>query len=474
MATMNILKISTPLCSLLRSCSVRKAHQLTRATFAQTLLNLPETKVTELDNGFKVATQSSDSGSATVGLWIDAGSRFESPETNGVGNFFEKMLLKGTKQRSEKDIAAEISNLGAQVSSYTDREETAIFAKCLPGDISKVVDILSDCVQNSKFDSQQMEEVRKDILNTLEEAETDYRLVTFDYLHLTAYQGTPLGKSILGPSENIKTITADDLTFYVRNNFLSSRMALVGSGNINHNDLVKLAEKHFSAQPNTYTAEIPLVTRCRYTGSEVRDRDDWLPFAHVAVAIDTCGHDSKDIYPLLLAKTIVGSWDKTSSIGDHTVHKLVNNIHKEKRCHSFETFHITYRDTGLWGCYFVMDKMVLDDFMFNLQNEWMRLCISMTESDLQIAKNALKVNLIESLDGTTATCKDIGRSVLHYKSHVPLSEKIEHIESVSLKHMKDVCSKYIYNRCPAIAAVGPIEALTDYNRVRSNMYWLRY
>uniref|UniRef100_A0A2L2Y3M7 Mitochondrial-processing peptidase subunit beta n=1 Tax=Parasteatoda tepidariorum TaxID=114398 RepID=A0A2L2Y3M7_PARTP len=107
---MNILKISTPLCSLLRSCSVRKAHQLTRATFAQPLLNLPETKVTELDNGFKVATQSSDSGSATVGLWIDAGSRFESPETNGVGNFFEKMLLKGTKQRSEKDIAAEISN----------------------------------------------------------------------------------------------------------------------------------------------------------------------------------------------------------------------------------------------------------------------------------------------------------------------------------------------------------------------------
>jgi len=318
-----------------------------------------------------------------------------------------------------------------------------------------------------------IEEERKNILRKLDESETDSKLVTFDYLHLTAYQGTPLGRTILGPSENIKQITGDDLSFYVRNNFLASRMALVGSGDVNHDDLVKLAEKHFKAVPNTYTTEIPVISRCRYTGSEVRDRDDWMPFAHVAIAVDTCGHDSPDIYPLRLAQTIVGNWDKTFSSGAHTINRLIHNIYKEKLCHSFESFHITYRDTGLWGCYFVMDKMVLDDFMFNLQNEWMRLCVSVTDTDLQIAKNMLRVNLIESLDGSTPNCLDIGRQVLFHKKHTSLAEVDEMIQSVTLQRLKDVCSKYIYDRCPAIAAVGPIEALTDYTRVRANMYWLR-
>ncbi|GFQ66038.1 cytochrome b-c1 complex subunit 1, mitochondrial [Trichonephila clavata] len=81
-------------------------------------------------------------------------------------------------------------------------------------------------------------------------------------------------------------------------------MTLVGCGDFKHDELVKLAEKYFSSVPNTYTSEIPVLKPCRYTGSEIRDRDDWLPFAHVAIAIDTCGHNSPDIYPLMLAQTV--------------------------------------------------------------------------------------------------------------------------------------------------------------------------
>lgn len=344
----------------------------------------------------------------------------------------------------------------------------------MPSDVPKVVDLLADMITNTKLDDHDIEVERSVILNKLKEAENDLKLVTMDYLHLTAYQGTPLSQSVLGPSENVKKISKSDLAFYARNNFVAPRMALVGSGDIKHDELVKLAEKHFSSVPYTYTTEIPVLKPCRYTGSEVRARDDWLPFAHVAVVVDTCGHNSPDIYPLMLAKTIIGSWDQTLGSSNNTMNRLIQNIYKEKRCHSFEAFHTLYRDSGLWGIYFVMNGMVLDDFMFNLQNEWMRLCISITETELQAAKAALRANLFESLDGTTANCAEIGRQVLHYGERTPLAEIDEKIQSVTLEKLKDVCTKYIYDRCPAISAVGPIEAMTDYNRVRSNMYWLRF
>ncbi|KAG8193465.1 hypothetical protein JTE90_023717 [Oedothorax gibbosus] len=473
---MNLFKLSSAFSSFLKISSVRGrgAHQLARASYAQTLLNIPETKVTTLENGFKVASEYSDSGPATIGLWIDAGSRYETPANNGVANFLEHMSFRGTTQRSQKDLENEIANIGAQVNSYTGREETAFYARCMPGDMAKVVDILADVVRNPKLDEQQIEEERKVILRRLKEAESDLKLVTMDYLHMTAYQGTPLGKSVLGPTKNVKKISKDDLSFYARNNFLAPRMVLVGTGDLEHGELVKLAEKHFSSVPYTYTTEIPVLTPCRYTGSDVRDRDDWMPFAHVAVAVDTCGHDNPDIHALKLASTIIGSWDKTFPAGDNTTIRLIHNIHKEKRCHSFETFHTVYRDTGLWGCYFVMDGLVLDDFMWNMQNEWMRLCVSITETDLQIAKNMLRTNLVQELDGPTRNAAEIGRQVLHYDKRTPLAEVDEHIQSLSLQQVKNVCEKYIYDRCPVIAAVGPTEGMTDYVRVRSNMYWLRF
>lgn len=59
-------------------------------------------------------------------------------------------------------------------------------------------------ITNSKLDEQDIEKEKSVVLNKLKEAESDQKLVTMDYLHLTAYQGTPLGLPVLGPTENIQ------------------------------------------------------------------------------------------------------------------------------------------------------------------------------------------------------------------------------------------------------------------------------
>ena len=81
---------------------------------------------------------------------------------------------------------------------------------------------------------------------------------------------------------------------------------------------------------------------------------------------------------------------------------------------SFQSFNTCYKDTGLWGIYFVTDAMNQENMVYNIQNEWMRMCTSLTEFEVDRAKNLLKTNMLLQLDGTTPICEDIGRQMLCY------------------------------------------------------------
>lgn len=444
------------------------------ATYEQTLLNVPETEVTTLENGLRIASEDSGIPTATVGLWIDAGSRFENAKNNGVAHFLEHMAFKGTAKRSQVDLELEVENMGAHLNAYTSREQTVYYAKCFSKDLGKAVEVLSDIIQNSTLGEQEIERERGVILREMQEVETNLQEVVFDYLHATAYQGTPLGRTILGPTENIKSILRKDLVEYISNHYKGPRMVLAGAGGIDHNELVKLAQQQFGNLGTTYENELPDLSACRFTGSEIRVRDDSMPLAHVAVAVEGAGWANGDNIALMVANTIVGSWDRSHGGGSNLASRLAAASAEGNLCHSFQSFNTCYTDTGLWGLYFVCEKMSVQDMLFNVQSEWMRLCSSVTEFEVQRAKNLLKTNLLLMLDGSTPICEDVGRQMLCYGRRIPLTEMDARIDAVNAKVVKDTCFKYIYDKCPAVAAVGPVEQLPDYNRVRSGMYWLRH
>ncbi|KAG8236490.1 hypothetical protein J437_LFUL016401 [Ladona fulva] len=451
------------------------------AAYKETLINMPPTRLTTLDHGMKVASEDSGAPTATVGLWIDAGSRYENENNNGVAHFLEHMAFKGTSKRSQTDLELEVENMGAHLNAYTSREQTVFYAKCLAGDVGKALEILADIVQNSKLGASEIERERGVILREMQEVETNLQEVVFDHLHATAYQGTPLGRTILGPTKNIKSITRDDLLEYIKSHYKPPRIVLAGAGGVKHDELVKHAEKLFSGLSIAYEGEIPLLTPCRFTGSEIRVRDDSMPLAHIAVAVEGCGWADADNVPLMVANAVLGAWDRSqgggTGHGDASSHshasRLASFAAQDQLAHSFQSFNTCYKDTGLWGIYFVCDPMKCEDMMYNIQNEWMRLCTNVTEFEVERAKNLLKTNLLLQLDGTTPICEDIGRQMLCYGRRIPLHEMEHRIDSVTAQNVRDVATKYIYDRCPAVAAVGPVENLPDYNRIRSSMYWLR-
>ncbi|XP_060060655.1 cytochrome b-c1 complex subunit 1, mitochondrial isoform X2 [Erinaceus europaeus] len=455
---------------LLRSSAVRGA-----ATLAQVLQSAPETRVSQLESGLRVASEQTSGRTCTVGVWIDVGSRYETQKDNGVGYFVEHLAFKGTKNRPGSALEKEVESMGAHLNAYSTREHTAYYIKALSKDLPKAVELLADIVQNCSLEDSQIEKERDVILRELQENDASMRDVVFDYLHATAFQGTPLAQPVEGPSENVRKLSRADLTEYIGRHYKAPRMVLAAAGGVEHLQLLDLAQKHFSSVSGTYSEDaVPILAPCRFTGSEIRHRDDALPLAHVAIAVEGPGWAHPDNVALQVANAMIGHYDCTYGGGKNLSSPLASVAVTNKLCQSFQTFNICYAENGLLGAHFVCDGMSIDDMMFFLQGQWMRLCTSATESEVARGRNILRNALVSQLDGTTPVCEDIGRSLLTYGRRIPLAEWESRIAEVDARVVREVCSKYFYDQCPAVAGYGPIEQLPDYNRIRSGMFWLRF
>lgn len=463
---------------------------LSRCSFSTKILpsSLPQcqnTRVSSLPNGFRVASESfllpsqrqnKENGqqTATVGIWIDAGSRFENEETNGVAHFLEHLTFKGTPSCSKTQLELAFENMGGHLNAYTSREQTVYYAKVFNRDIGKAVEILADILQRSNLDSQAIEAERSVILREMEEVNKNMEEVVFDHLHAVAYQGTSLGRTILGPPQNILSLQQAHIRDYVNINYTGPRMVLVGAGAVEHAELEDLAGKHFASLSSVHSTSGQLAEPARYTGSDVLMRDDTMHEAYVAIAVEGVPWDSPDYWPLLIAQSVIGSWDRSLAGGQHMASKLAQTVSQKELAQSFMSFNTSYTDTGLFGIYFVSDRIYnLDDMVYAIQQEWVRLCLGVTDDEVKRARNQLKTNLLLSLDGSTAIAEDIGRQLLTLGRRVDLGETLAMIDSIDAKRVREVSSEYLYDRCPVVAAFGPIESLPDYNEIRASTTWLR-
>lgn len=155
-----------------------------------TAVAAPLTQISTLSNGLTVATESHPHAqTATVGVWIDAGSRSETDKTNGTAHFLEHMAFKGTGKRNQHQLELEVENLGAHLNAYTSREQTVYYAKSFRKDVGKSVEIISDILQGSVLESNAIERERDVILREQEEVDKMMEEVVFDHLHAVAFQG---------------------------------------------------------------------------------------------------------------------------------------------------------------------------------------------------------------------------------------------------------------------------------------------
>lgn len=120
-------------------------------------------------------------------------------------------------------------------------------------------------------------------------------------------------------------------------------MVIAGAGGVNHEELVRLAECHFGKACNTYRGEVPTLAPCRFTGSEIRVRDDSLPLAHVAIAVEGAGWTDPDTLTLMVASTLLGAWDRSQASAKQNATNLARFSAADDLCHSYQSFNTCYK-----------------------------------------------------------------------------------------------------------------------------------
>ena len=166
-----------------------------------------------LPNGVRLITERIDNmRTVSVGIWVGNGSRYEPAELGGVSHFIEHMIFKGTEKRSARHIAIAIDALGGQANAFTDKECTCYYMKVLDSRLKNAVALLADMFLHSRFAQEDLELERGVVLEEIDMYEDSPEDVAIDKLFERCYDGSALGRPILGTAETLEPMTSKHCT----------------------------------------------------------------------------------------------------------------------------------------------------------------------------------------------------------------------------------------------------------------------
>ena len=436
------------------------------------------THVTTLSNGLRVATERHPVGAATVGVWVDAGSRFETEDTNGAAHFLEHLVFKGSAAMSQRALETTVENMGANFNAYTSREQTAYFGRAVTAHVPELTNILADILLNSEMSPASVERERDVILREYAEVNKLPEEELFDNLHATAFQGTPLAQTILGSEDCIRSLQRPDLRAYVKRHYQPHRMVLVGAGDVDHDTFVTQADKLFGgmrSDPDAESAAQLVAARpCFLTGSDMRVRDDYAADAHFVIAVESCGWAHADAVAFMVLESLLGGWERYATTGDVVSSRLANGLHATPSAKRVGAFNTSYADTGLFGLSAVAAPHDLDDVVSVMMGELVRLHTAVDGGALAAAKAALKTRMMAAADGSTAAAEETARQLLVYGRKVPLAEWVARIDAVDAAAIKRLVGKYVWDREVAVSALGNVSQLPDLTWIRRRTFSTLY
>lgn len=410
-------------------------------------------RVTTLPSGLRVVTDRMDTvETASIGVWVDAGTRHERPEINGVSHLLEHMAFKGTQRRTARDIAEEIEAVGGHLNAYTSREHTAYYARILKEDLKLAVDIIADILQHSAIDAEELAREQAVVVQEISQAIDTPDDIIFDYFQATAYPDQAIGRPVLGTADLVRGMTRGTLADYMRDNYSAKRMILAAAGNVEHDRLVELAAAAFSALP----PDRPVFTEpAGYLGGDFREERD-LEQVHVILGFDGVGYEDRDFYSSSVLATLLGGGMSS---------RLFQEV-REKRglVYSIYSYASSYQDGGLFAIYAGTGEEEVAEVVPVVCDEVMKVTAGVNDDELHRARAQLKASILMSLESSSSRCEQLARQMLIYGHPVPVDEVVRDIEAVDAAAVR-ACAARLFASKPTFAAVGPLTRVEDYDRI---------
>ncbi|CAG2104392.1 unnamed protein product, partial [Medioppia subpectinata] len=259
-------------------------------------------------------------------------------------------------------------------------------------------------------DFSNIENARNRVFREMAATDADNEAVVMNGLHAMAFQNTSLALPVIGRSESLSQLTREDCQNYVNTHFKGPRIVVAVAGDVHHDDAVKSVDKSFSKITSLYDkSEIPILPRTRYTGSDIRIRDDAMPLAHIVLAVEGAPRDSNDAIALNLAAEVsllyITCRFRNSSL------PLFDNL--------------------------VVERMKQEDLLWHTTYEWKRYCMEITDNELNRGKNLLVTKIMRNNETPTAVANNTSAEVLTFGRRVPLGEWRDRVLGLKAARMRD-------------------------------------
>lgn len=447
--------------------STQKLFASTAVPLNEPLVDLPgkgavqepqHVQVTTLDNGVKVASVETYSPVSRVGVFLDAGSRYETQDNLGVTHFLRSAAFTSTKECTAFKIARELEQCGATVEATSTRDHLIFSADCKRDSVEQVVESLGNVITSPLYNPWEMEEVADRVKLDLAVAATQPQVAVLEDLHRAAYRRN-LGNSIYCLPHRVGGITTNHLLDFTQKHFVSSGVALVGVG-VDHQEFVEQAKSSFASLAR---AGAPAKEAARYFGGEAVTHKPY-PIVHAAVVTEGASLNGKDMLAYGILQRVLGT---TPFIkwGSNTSSSRVNKAASEVAVGPFfaSSLNMNYVDSGLFGLYVIATPTDIGKVMKATLGQ----CVNVSKgeiSDAEItrAKNQLKANVLMACESKHTALENMGAQVLIKGSYTPSLEVVQAVDSVSKNDILSV-AKRLFTTKPTVSAVGDVTNVPHIN-----------
>ncbi len=410
-------------------------------------------RVTTLDSGLRIASDPMASvETASVGVWINAGSRCEAAAVNGVTHFLEHMVFKGTRRRDARAIAEEIEQVGGHLNAHTSREYTAFYAKVLKDDLALAIDVIADMLQDATLDTVELDRERTVVIQEIMQSLDTPDDLIFDRFQETAFPAQALGRPVLGSPERIGALSRERLVGYMRDHYGAPRMVVAAAGSVDHDQVVALARAAFDHLPTSLDGG---GEQARYQGGSWREERD-LEQVHLVLGFRSLGFQDPDFHALSVLSTLLG--------GGMSSRLFQEAREKRGLVYSIYSFPSTYTDTGVFGVYAGTGQAEAETLVPLICEELVKVTRDIGEAECARARAQLKAGILMSLESTSARCEQLARQLMVFGRPIPVAETIAKIDAVDPAAVCRVAAR-VLAAPPTLAALGPIDKVPPFETV---------
>ncbi len=401
-------------------------------------------KKTVLRNGMRIVTEAMPHlHSVSIGIWVDIGSRYEAAAENGICHFIEHMTFKGTKTRSAYDIAAALESVGGTLNAFTSREQTCFYARVLDEHLPIAVDILTDMLVNSVFAPEHIERERGVIIeeiNDVFDTPSDY---VHDLFAKAVWDDHPLGQPIMGSAEGVSGIDRDRLVAFKNKNYTSERVVVAAAGNVDHEALVAMIENGLSlVGREVHQVQEKVDRRCVKTSRRAFRRESSQ--THTCIGFPAYRYTHPNKFALLILHNILGGGMSS---------RLFQAVREELGyAYTVYTYQDFYRDGGVFGIALATDHknaarsadVILSEIAKIRKN-------TISEAELESARQQLKGNLLLGLESTSARMNRLARHEFEYGEYTPIEESLSRVEKVTMDNLGEaITTIFTTDSCAAV------------------------